>query len=155
MTPTATPTGTPQPTETPTPQPTEPPAATATPPGQDIVNITWYAQSMSQSRALPTDVLPGTQITLLLTPKGTYVGTYSGNGGCNSYQGDYQILGPGQIKFLAMNQGQQVCAQDVMDQENTYFSLLINMSQYSTSGTEMTLTNNLGDTINFDQTPAP
>jgi len=102
----------------------------------------------------PVDVLPGTQVTLLLTPKGTYTGTYSGNGGCNNYQGDYQILGPGgQIKFSAVSQGQQVCAQDVMDQESQFFSLLIEMTQYTVSGNKMTLSSNVGDTIKFEATP--
>ena len=150
MTPTATPTSTP--TGTPTPVPSVTPSPT--PVGDDLVNITWYMKSMTQGRMAPVDVLPGTQVTLLLTPKGTYTGTYSGNGGCNNYQGDYQILGPGgQIKFSAVSQGQQVCAQDVMDQESQFFSLLIEMTQYTVSGNKMTLSSNVGDTIKFEATP--
>ena len=147
---TETPTVTPTPTTTPTPTVT--PTTTPAAPGKDIVNITWYMHQMLKGRSAPVDAIPSAPATLLLTPNGTYTGVYSGNGGCNNYQGDYQIQGPGQIRFFAVSQEQKICDQKIMDQESLYFSLLINMTQYSVSGSELTLTNNI-DTIIFNTKP--
>ncbi len=149
MTPTATPTATATPVETPTPAPT----ATATPVADDLINITWTMTAMTKGKGAPQQALPTPPVTLLLTPKGAYNGAYSGNGGCNTYQGEYNILGAGQIEFLAMSQSSSLCSQDIMDQETQYFTMLVNMTQYSVSGDQMTLSNNTGDAIDFVTKP--
>ncbi len=137
---------TPVPTETPVPQPTVGP--TATPPGQEILGA-WSMVSRAQGRQAPIELLPGTQITLVLAADGTY----SGNGGCNSYQGTYQLLGPDQIRFDAMSQSQKVCDQPIMAQETDYFTLLLKVNKFKVSGSQLNMQTNDNWTLFFNRAP--
>jgi len=134
------------PTETPAPEPTVGP--TATPPGQEILGA-WSMVSRAQGRQAPIELLPGTQITLVLAADGTY----SGNGGCNTYQGTYQLLGADKIEFGPMSQSQKICDQPIMAQETDYFTLLLKVQGFSVSGTKMQLTTTDKWTIFFDRAP--
>ena len=136
----------PQPTDTPAPQPTVGP--TATPPGQEILGA-WSMVSRAQGRQAPIELLPGTQITLVLAADGTY----SGNGGCNTYQGTYQLLGADKIEFGPMSQSQKICDQPIMAQETDYFTLLLNVGGFSVSGSKMQLTTTDNWTLFFDRAP--
>jgi heat shock protein HslJ len=136
----------PQPTDTPAPQPTVGP--TATPPGQEILGA-WSMTSRAQGRQAPIELLPGTQITLVLATDGTY----SGNGGCNTYQGTYQLLGADKIEFGPMSQSQKICDQPIMAQETDYFTLLLNVGGFSVSGSKMQLTTTDNWTLFFDRAP--
>ncbi len=137
---------TPTPTVTPTPEPQPEP-------GEGLVNIEWSMQTMHKGRQSTIKVLPDYPVTLLLTPKGNYSGTYTGNGGCNNYQGEYHIKGEGEVKFFPMNQGQKVCEPEVMEQEKVYFELLLQMTNYKISedGQELKLSTSTDDSITFIQ----
>jgi hypothetical protein len=133
---------------------------TATPVGNDIINKTWYLQALGEGKSNPQPVLGKTQgkITLFLDPPdANNKGRYSGNGGCNQYQGEYQITGPGQISFGAVNQSQMICDQDVMDQESRYFNILVGVTSYtlgpSTTGEEMLTLQGPSGTLQYTITP--
>jgi heat shock protein HslJ/chitodextrinase/uncharacterized protein YraI len=134
------------PTETPVPQPTVGP--TATPPGQEILGA-WSMTSRAQGRQAPIELLPGTQITLVLATDGTY----SGNGGCNTYQGTYQLLGPSQIQFGPMSQSQKICDQPIMAQETDYFMSLLKAEAFSVTGSKMQLNTSDNWTLFYDRAP--
>jgi heat shock protein HslJ/chitodextrinase len=134
------------PTETPVPQPTVGP--TPTPPGQEILGA-WSMTGRAQGRQAPIELLPGTQITLVLAADGTY----SGNGGCNTYQGTYQLLGPDQIQFGAMSQSQKVCDQPIMAQETDYFTSLLKAKAFSVNGSKMQLNTSDNWTLFYDRAP--
>ena len=152
--PTSVPTETPapQPTETPAPEPTVTAAPTVgptqTPPGQEILGA-WSLTSRAQGRQAPIQLLPGTQITLVLDANGNY----SGNGGCNTYQGVYEIIGDGQIRFGSMSQSQQICDQPIMEQETEYFQLLLKVQGFSVSGNQMQLMTTDNWTLFYNRAP--
>ncbi|HEY79504.1 MAG TPA: PKD domain-containing protein [Caldilineae bacterium] len=147
-------TAAPEPTQPPAPEPTQTPEPepSPTPPGGDITGVTWYLRSMTTGRAAPVPALPNTTVTLLITPKSDDAGVFSGNGGCNAYQGDYQILGPGQIQFTNLSQSQNLCDPDIMEQETNFFTLLQTMQQYVAAGETMTLQSAAG-ALDFATTP--
>ncbi len=139
-------TGAPLPTETPAPQPTVGP--TATPPGQEILGA-WRLISRAQGRQAPIEVLPDTEITLVLAADGSY----SGNGGCNDYQGLYQLTQPDQITFGPMTQSQKACDQPIMAQETEYFTLLPKVESFTVSGNKMQLLTSDNWTLFFSRNP--
>ena len=134
------------PTETPASQPTVGPSPT--PPGQEILGA-WSMTARAQGRQAPIELLPGAKITLALAADGSY----SGNGGCNTYQGLYQMPAPGQIEFGAMSQSQQICDQSIMMQETDYFTSLLKVQGYTVSGTKMQLTTPDNWTLFFSRNP--
>ena len=131
---------------TPAPQPTVGP--TATPPGQEILGA-WSMVSWAQGRQAPIELLPDTHITLVLDADGHY----RGHGGCNTYQGTYQILGPEQIAFGAMSQSQKICDQPVMQQETEYFTLLLKVNKFEVDDSQLNMETRDNWTLFFNRAP--
>lgn len=100
--PTPTPTATPLPTPTPTPAPT------------GLENMSWVL----------LDSLPGTTITALFRN-----GQVSGFAGCNNYIGSYQVEGE-RLSISGLVAGQQLCATEVMEQEQRYLLQLGSAQRY-------------------------
>ncbi len=138
----------PAPTEEPTLTPAPTVGPTPTPPGNEILGA-WSMTGRAQGRQAPIELLPGTQITLVLADDGNY----SGNGGCNTYQGVYQLINADEIKFGPMNQSQKICDQPIMEQETEYFTLLLNANHFKVDGNKMTLTTTDNWTLFFQRSP--
>ncbi len=146
-----TPIPSPEPTTTPAPEPTVTPVPTEgptpTPPGHDITQILWQLTSIASGKQAPVPALPDAPITLLLGPDGAY----SGNGGCNSYEGVYEIMAPGQIRFDLMTQSQILCDQPIMEQETAFFDLLLKVDAYVSEDMKLRLMTNDQWTLFFEK----
>jgi heat shock protein HslJ len=89
---------------------------------------TWQAIGINNGKQAVVSVLNGTTVTAIFGADGSL----SGNGGCNSYNSTYKVDGD-KITIGAVAATRMACAQDVMDQEQAYFTALANATTYSLS----------------------
>ena len=83
----------------------------------------------------PTSVIEGTTITLEFSRDGKI----GGNGGCNSYGGDYQI-GAERLSLSRIISTKRACmAQNAMQQEQRYFEALGSVGKFKPSDTQLTI----------------
>lgn len=72
-----------------------------------------------------------------------------GNGGCNSYGGDYKVKGD-KLSVSSVFSTEMYCmTEGVMDQEATYLQLLSQVEKISIGGEELILTTSDGSTLIF------
>jgi heat shock protein HslJ len=83
--------------------------------------------------------IPGTTISAQFAN-----GSLTGFGGCNSYNGTYTVPAPGSITIGPISSSQALCSEDIMTQEQGYFSSLQTATAYSISGNTLTLTTSTG-----------
>ena len=148
----------PRPTNTPTPEPPTPEPDTPTPeppptdtpeppPGQDLIGA-WLLESMFKGRAAPLVVLPGTELTIVFNPDGTL----SGSGGCNSYNGTYTVGSDNNLSISPLVVTGLMCAdpEGIMDQEQSYLSVLQAAAGYQVYGGQLQIFSNGGkDGLNY------
>jgi heat shock protein HslJ len=103
-----------------------------------------------------SNTIPGTSISLVFAN-----GNLSGFAGCNSYNAGYTTTlaaGPtNSIQVGPISSTQQACTPEILAQEQTYLANLQSASQYTISGTTLTLTTD-DDTMTFGAavaTPLP
>lgn len=89
-------------------------------------------------------VVPGTKVTLKFEDEQA-----SGNAGCNSYGGNYQVNGD-QVRFEQMISTMMACAdQSVMDQESTYLQFLGNAQRFELADGWLQLFRSDGEALVF------
>jgi len=85
--------------------------------------------------------LPVGEITILLED-----GRFSGNGGCNSYFGDYELNRDGIIIIDPPASTRMACpGEDISDHEYIYFSLLPKTYKYEVAGEELRFIDSAGN----------
>jgi len=116
--PTATPV---PPTETPVP-PTPTAEPTTKPPTEDLVNRTWFLQTITKGRAAPQPILQGSTITIFFDANGTFYGS----GGCNNYTGTWAAGDDGSMALTIGQMTNMICDDPpgVMEQEQDYMAAL-------------------------------
>jgi heat shock protein HslJ len=108
-----------------------------------LEGATWVLQAYGSAQN-PTPVLPGTEITAIVTGRvaanGT-VGTVTGSAGCNQYFAGYQA-DAGKLTLSPIGSTRKFCGDPagVMDQEQQYFALLSSATQYRVAGDQLELT---------------
>jgi len=95
-------------------------------------NLTAYGPQDS-----PTSPVPGTQAFITFKEDGTL----AGNSGCNGFGGEYKVDG-GQITFSALISTLMACAEPIMVQEGTIFSVLDGATTYDIKGGQLTIIKN-------------
>jgi putative lipoprotein len=74
-------------------------------------------------------------------------GTLSGNSGCNGFGGEYKVSGD-QVTFSGLVSTLMACAEPLMAQEGTMFTVLNGASAYNVQGGVLTITKD-GTVLNF------
>lgn len=79
-------------------------------------------------------------------------GQVSGNAGCNSFGGEYEIQGD-KIGFGALVQTEMFCMEPegVMDQESTYLGMLGNAVTFEVGGGVLTIVTGPGESLTFER----
>ena len=127
-------------TTAPTTAPTIPSVASGA-----LDNTDWQLVSIGQVGS-PAAVVAGSHVTLSFQPNGQV----SGNGGCNSYGGNYQLQGSS-VSFSQVVHTMMACSDQVLnDQESQYFNALQSAGQFQLAGNQFSIQYNNGqDVLNF------
>lgn len=117
---------------------------------QSLANTSWMLVSYGPADA-PTEVAPGSQVTLQFEGE-TNAG---GSAGCNSYGGQYQQQGS-TVSFNEVVSTLMACADAaVMEQETQFLTALQTTGEFELSGDSLTIFYNNGqDALNFNRAPA-
>jgi heat shock protein HslJ len=98
-------------------------------------------------------ILPGTEITLQLQS-----GKFSGYAGCNSYNGSYTATQNGDGSYAVTVSGitntSALCPEEIMQQEQTYLSLLSTVVAGQIQGNNLNLNSPQG-MLTYYQAPTP
>ncbi len=134
----------------PTPTPTAPPTATPVPPAtpeptatsivDPLVNTRWEVTQFNDGNGITT-LLPDTRATIEFAPDGQV----SGNGGCNTYFGAYQVSGS-DISISGLAATSQLCTEPegIMEQEAALLDALQSSFAYRIDGSTLELRNGAG-----------
>ena len=114
--------------------PMRPPAA--------LTGVTWRIVQYSDGAGGLASPLPGTQITMLFADDGTV----SGDSGCNSYSGTYQLNGSS-LTFGPLITTLRACADPVNVQERLFFTAVGSAAAYQIVGDRMTISDAAGATL--------
>ena len=107
--------------------------------GDSLNGTTWELYSLGQYAPLP-----GSQITLRFEN-----GQVSGNAGCNSYGGAYQVNG-NQVKFEQVISTMMACTdQSMMDQESAYLGFLGKVQSFALAEGQLQLYRSGGEALTF------
>lgn len=98
-----------------------------------------------------TSVIETAQITLLFGADGRV----SGKAGCNTYGGEYQVIGD-TVSFGRLLTTLMACPEDVLKQEHDYLAILEGVDAYAIAGEALTLTDkDTGQTLVYKPAPMP
>jgi heat shock protein HslJ len=116
-----------------------------TPPGvttpAPLTNTTWYLTSFVDSAGKIWTPVPGASISLLFSTDGKL----GGNGGCNQYSGSYTLSGNTLAISPTFARTLMYCGTSgVMALEDTYLTVLPQMTVYRISGNQLTLSDGTG-----------
>jgi len=102
--------------------------------GKAALHGGWNATSYYTGSAVQS-VEPGSTLTLEFTDE-----RVSGNGGCNTFDGDYAVRGVDRIHIGPLAATQRACADPALDgQESRYLAALELAVRYRVTGTSLTL----------------
>jgi len=77
-------------------------------------------------------------------------GQVSGNSGCNTYGGSYEVNGDAlTVSALFMTEMACLDPAGAMDQESAYLDILGRAASYQVDGPQLTITTSNGDTLTF------
>ncbi len=99
---------------------------------QDLAGTSWEVTSYNNGKQAVVGVLAETSLTAVFGEDGTI----SGSGGCNNFNGSYEVddstitIGPLASTLMA-------CEQDVMDQEAAFLAALQSAATYRVEGTTL------------------
>ena len=100
-----------------------------------LANTSWSLVSYG-SRNAQLQVAPGTEVTLQFNSDGSL----SGNGGCNSFGGQYNLIPDYKLTIHNIISTKMACTQQtLMDQENQYFQALQSAGKFDLSGNNLTI----------------
>jgi polar amino acid transport system substrate-binding protein len=139
----------PGPTPTPTPPPTAvPPTATPEPPTatpepeNPLTGTSWILSSMNINQVL----IPGTNVTADFAAD-----RVSGSGGCNTYNANYVVDGQA-IMVRNFTSSQQACTEEILQQEQLFFTALQSATTYQLAGDQLVLFDSGGaEILRFNQ----
>jgi heat shock protein HslJ len=93
---------------------------------------------------VPGSPLDETPVTALFTrDAGAESGHISGSAGCNAYSGVY-IAEDGSVRFSELASTDAACAPQIMTHEEAYFAILAVVSDYETTTTRLTMSEESG-----------
>ncbi len=103
---------------------------------QDLAGTSWDVLSYNNGKQAITSVMIGTSLTADFDSDGTL----SGNSGCNSYSGAYNLNGS-QITIGPLAATKKFCGDPagLMDQESQYLAALQTAATYQVEGTTLSL----------------
>jgi heat shock protein HslJ len=103
--------------------------------GDDRLPETQWRLTCFGNTNAPSPVIHGTTITLKFRADGKV----GGNGGCNSYGGDYQVRGD-RLSLSGIISTKRACVQqEAMRQETQYFEALGSVGKFKLSGGQLTI----------------
>ena len=98
-----------------------------------------------------SNTIPGTVISLNFAN-----GTLSGFGGCNTYNGTYQVPGrSNNVQIDPITSTGALCSEEIMAQEQNYFAALQSASSFAITGSSMTLETASGPLTFYVATAGP
>ncbi len=117
---------------------------TAAPAAVPLVGTNWLLQNYYDGVSSMATVIPQTETSLTLFPNNTIDGV----GGCNDYNGPYQLNGS-QLTFGSLATTNLTCPDPagLMDQESKYFALLATTTTYAIESNQLNLYNSTGQQI--------
>jgi heat shock protein HslJ len=123
----------------PTPVPSVIPTIAPSPnPANPLAGTSWSLTELRQR-----NILPGTTITLIEND-----GRLGGNGGCNSYGGEYTLQGQQvSIKEVAATVMGCTTPEGIGTQEDTYFTTLREVVSFEITNDQLRLLNTAGEAI--------
>jgi heat shock protein HslJ len=143
------PTAQPTPADKATAAPTNPPSATETPAvdpeaqnPQRLLIPRWFLELMTLDGTVVPVPADQQQVTIAFTPDGKV----DGNGGCNSFGGEYQLGENGGVKFGPLASTMMAC-DNTMQLESTYFQALAKVESFQVSQGKLTLSSADGKTV--------
>jgi heat shock protein HslJ len=98
-----------------------------------------------------SNTIPGTTISLNFAN-----GSLSGFGGCNSYNGTYRVPGnSNNVQVDPLTSTGALCSEEIMNQEQGYFTALQSASSFAINGNALTLTTASGPLTFYAAVAAP
>jgi heat shock protein HslJ len=117
-------------------------AKTVPPKQQTLVGTNWTLESFHTGDAV-SSVLAGTTITAVFTKDGSIAGT----AGCNRYFASYNVSGTS-LEVSQPGSTKMACgAPGVMQQENSYLTLISQAKTYAIKGDRLTLSDAKGSAV--------
>jgi len=107
-----------------------------------LVGTAWTLTTIAtpDSQAV-SSTIAGTKVTALFD-----MGSVSGSGGCNNYHGAYQASGSS-LTFGPAASTKMLCEQDVLTQEQQYFTALDATASFAIDGDQLTLSDDSGQML--------
>ncbi|NTV00779.1 MAG: META domain-containing protein, partial [Methanoregulaceae archaeon] len=106
-----------------------------------LTGTTWYLTSFVDAKGTIWSPVAGAPISLLFSNDGKL----SGNGGCNQYTGSYTMSGNTLAISPTFARTAMYCGEaGVMDREDTYLTVLPQMTKYMINGNQLTLSDGTG-----------
>jgi heat shock protein HslJ len=96
---------------------------------QDLAGTSWEVTSYNNGKQAVVSALTGSSLTVVFNEDGTI----SGSGGCNNFNGSYEVDGSA-ITIGPLASTLMACEQDVMDQEAAYLAALQSAATYQVEG---------------------
>ncbi|RRR75539.1 MAG: META domain-containing protein [Candidatus Viridilinea halotolerans] len=116
-------------------------AAPTLPP--DLAGTTWHLNTIDGN----PPIVHGQPLELSFDPDN---GSIAGFGGCNRFSGNYHLSGDNQITFTQLSTTLRECIPSgVMEQEQHFFNLLRDVTNYTLTPTTFTLQTSAGETLIF------
>ena len=100
-------------------------------PSSSLANTSWIVSSLYVNQV----PLPGSSLTAFFGSSGDF----SGNGGCNTYNGPYTVSGNNNISIGPLAGTQMACIETLNAQEQAYLSALQSATTYVISGSQLIL----------------
>ena len=110
-------------------------------PGLSGVEGAWTATGVNNGKGAVQSTTLTEQITAVFGPDGGL----AGSGGCNDYNATYTVSGDA-LTLGPVAATKKACADDVMTEENAYFTALGNVATFDIKGTTLTLRDSGGAT---------
>ncbi len=104
---------------------------------------TWNLFSYNNGKGAIQTAITGSVTTAIFSPDLNL----SGSGGCNQYSAKYTTTSPNRINITQPASTKMACAEDLMQQETQYLSLLPTAAKFEMSGDQLTLFNSTGTKI--------
>jgi len=99
---------------------------------QDLAGTSWEVTSYNNGKQAVVGVLAETSLTAVFGEDGTI----SGSGGCNNFNGSYEV-DSSSITIGPLASTMMACEQDVMDQEAAFLAALESAATYRVEGTTL------------------
>ncbi len=104
-----------------------------------LTGTTWSATGINNGKEAVTSLVAGTMVTAEFSEDGTL----SGNAGCNTYNGTYEVSGDS-LTIGPLATTKKACEPDVTEQEANYLAALGRVTTYTIRGDQLELRDDAG-----------